>query len=420
MGKTITEKILSRAAGKDVFPGEYIEVSSRLPFTLAPVVRRGPDQFDATGATKLFDPKMIRMVDGHFGSTASGNCGEERVKSRRWAKKMGIPEENIYELGRSGVEHVVAGDHAWALPGELFFQAVNGHTTTLGALGSFAVTMSYGSGGYMVTGKTWIRVPESVKVVVKGTLPPGVIGRDVSEYILGQIGPSAAVGMVMEWTGPVIDQLSIDGRFSICCNALFFGAWTAIMNPDAKTIDYVHSRNPEAFEPLVSDADAEYANVYEFDVSGLVPQIVPPPERYHVHPVSQYEGKPVNRGFVGTCDNGRMEDMQMVAEVLKGRKVHPDVIFNITPATVDIFKQCVKEGLMEIFLESEAAVHHPGCGQCAGAYTPLGSGDVCVASATCNFPGRMGSKTAEIYLANPATVAAACIEAKITDPRKYL
>jgi 3-isopropylmalate/(R)-2-methylmalate dehydratase large subunit len=191
------------------------------------------------------------------------------------------------------------------------------------------------------------------------------------------------------------------------------------MNPDAKTIDYVRSRNPEPFDPLVSDADAKYAKVYEFDVSDLVPQIVPPPERYHVYPVSQYEGTPVNRGFVGSCDNGRMEDMRMVAEVLKGRKVHPDVIFNITPATVDIFRQCVKEGLMEIFLDSEAAVHHPNCGQCFGANTPLGGGDVCVASSTCNYPGRMGSKKAEIYLANPATVAAACIEAKITDPRKY-
>jgi len=220
MGKTITEKILSRAASRDVSPGEYVEVSSRLPFTTANLIRRGSELIEAFGAT-LFDPKMIRMVDGHFGSTSAYHIGEERVNSRRWAKRMGIPEENIYELGRSGVEHVVAGDHAWALPGELFFQAVNGHTTTLGALGGFAVTMSYGSGAYMMTGKTWIRVPESVKVVVNGTLAPGVIGRDVSEFILGKIGPSAAVGKVMEWTGPVIDAMSIDGRFSICCNALF-------------------------------------------------------------------------------------------------------------------------------------------------------------------------------------------------------
>jgi 3-isopropylmalate/(R)-2-methylmalate dehydratase large subunit len=192
------------------------------------------------------------------------------------------------------------------------------------------------------------------------------------------------------------------------------------MNPDAKTLDYVRSRNPEPFEPLVSDPDATYAQVYEFDVSDLVPQVVPPPERYHVHPVSEYAGTAVNRGFVGTCANGRMEDMRLVAQVLKGRKVHPEAILNITPATVGIYKQCLKEGLIDIFFEAEAAVHHPCCGQCWGANTPLAAGDVCVASSTCNYPGRMGSKDAEIYLANPASVAAACVEGKITDPRAYL
>ncbi|MDO8690284.1 MAG: aconitase family protein [Dehalococcoidia bacterium] len=421
MGKTITEKILSKAAGKDVSPGEYIDLSSRLGFTMTfGLLSRGPDMLQEVGATRLFNPNLVHVVDGHNGSTASHNAGEDRSRGRAWFKKMGVPDENIYELGRSGVEHVQAGENAWCVPGEVFFQAVNGHTTTLGALGGFAVTLSFGSWSYLATGKTWARVPESVKIVANGKLPHGVYARDVTEYVLGQIGPSAAVGKVMEWTGPIVDDLSMEGRFTICCNALFFGAWTAIMNPDRKCIDYVKARNPIDFEPLVSDSDAKYCKVYEFDLSHIVPQIVPPPERYHVFPVSQHESKPINRGFIGTCANGRIEDLRVAAQILKGRKIHSDVILNITPGTPAILKQAVQEGLMEIFIDAECAVHYPSCGQCRGANTPLGAGDVCVATATCNYAGRMGSKEAQIYLASPATTAASAIEGKITDPRRYL
>ncbi|MBI2886196.1 MAG: 3-isopropylmalate dehydratase large subunit [Chloroflexi bacterium] len=420
MGKTVTEKILSRAAGKEVSPGDYIEVSSRLPITLSAGMGRGAAQMEGAGATRLFNPQLIHMVDGHTGSTASHNAGESRTTGRAWAKKMGVPIENIYELGRQGIEHVVAGDHAWALPGEVFFQVINGHTTTLGALGAFAITLSYGSGAYMATGKTWIRVPESVKVVLTGALPKGVIGRDIAEYVLGQIGPAGAAGQVMEWTGPVVDALSMDGRFTLCCNALFYGAWTGIINPDQKTMDYVRARNSGPFEPLTSDPDAEYARVYEFHVSHVVPQVVPPPERYHVFPVSQYEGTAVNRAFVGSCENSRIEDMRLAATLLKGRRVHPDVILNITPGSVSVLKQCIKEGLMETFVEAEALVASPNCGMCWGANTPLAAGDVCISSGTCNYPGRMGSKDAAIYLGSPATVVASALEGKITDPRKYL
>lgn len=420
MAKNITEKILAKAAGKEVVPGDFIEVSSRLPITLSGGLGRGAAQMEGVGATRLFNPKLVRMVDGHTGSTASHDAGENRSKGRAWAKKMGVPIENIYDLGRQGIEHVVAGDHAWALPGEAFFQVINGHTTALGALGAFAITLSYGSGAYMTTGKTWIRVPESVQIVLNGTLPRGIMGRDIAEYVLGQIGPSGAAGQVIEWTGPIVDALEMDARFTLCCNALFCGAWTAVINPDQRTLDYVRARNTEPFEPLHSDPDAQYARVYEFDVSNLVPQVVPPPERYHVHPVTQHENTPINRAFIGSCENSRMEDMRMAAQMLKGRKIHPEVILNITPGSVGILKQCIQEGLMEVFVDAEALVASPNCGMCWGANTPLAAGDVCISTGTCNYPGRMGSRDAEIYLGSPATVAAAALEGKITDPRKYL
>ena len=419
MAKNITEKILGHAAGKEVSPGDFIEVGSRLPMTLGAGLGRGGTLMQAVGAKSLFNPLLFRMVDGHTGSSASHDAGESRAIGRKWAKEMGIPEENLYDLGRQGIEHVVSGDHAWALPGEVFFQGIDGHTTTLGALGAFAVTLSYGSGAYMVTGKTWVRVPESAKIVLNGTVPQGIMGRDISEYVLAQIGPSSAAGMVMEWTGPVLEQLSMDARFTLCCNALFFGAWTGIINPDAKTLEYVRARNPEPFEPLYSDADATYAKVYEVDISGIAPQVVPPPLRHTAGPVTQHAGTPVNRAFLGACENSRMEDMRVAAKILKGRKIHPEVILNITPGTVGILKQCIQEGLMEIFVDAEALVASPNCGMCWGANTPLAAGDVCISTGTCNYPGRMGSKDAEIYLGSPATVAASALEGKIVDPRKY-
>ncbi|MBI4232818.1 MAG: 3-isopropylmalate dehydratase large subunit [Chloroflexi bacterium] len=421
MGKTIAEKILARASGRrEVSPGDYIEVSTPCPVTHFVSMGRGPGQMKQMGFNKVFNPRLVNVVDGHNGSTASHRAGEERNAVRAWAKSVGIPEENIYDLGRQGVEHVLAGEKAWAVPGECFFQVVNGHTTTLGALGAFAITLSYGSGAYLMTGKTWIRVPQSVKMVIRGKLPKGVFARDIFEYTLGQIGPSGAVGMVQEWTGPVIEAMDMDGRFALCCNALFSGAWTGIVNPDQRTIEYVRARSKEPFEPLVSDPDAKYAKVYEFDVSNLVPQVVPPPKRYVIKPAVELAGTRVNRGFIGSCAGSRMEDLRLAAQVLKGRKLHPEVILNITPGTVNIFKQALKEGLIETFLDAGCVVPSPACGMCFGANTPLAAGDVCISTGTCNYPGRMGSKDAEIYLGNPATVAASCVEGRITDPRKYL
>ena len=359
MAKNITEKILARAAGRaEVSPGDYIEVSSRCPLTMSYSLGRGMDEIERLGV-KVFNPKLVNVVDGHNGSTASHKAAETRKEVRRWAKAQGIPDENIYELGRQGIEHVVAAEHAWALPGECFFQKVNGHTTTLGALGAFAITLSYGSSAYLITGKTWLKVPESVKIIVKGQIPKGVYERDIFEYVLGRMGPSGAVGAVMEWSGPAIDEMAMDGRFTLCSLALFTGAWTAIVNPDEKVLDYVKARTKEPFEPLVSDADARYAQVFEFDVSDLVPQVVPPPERYHVKPVTEVAGRGVNRGFIGSCADSRISDIRIAAEILKGRKLPPDVILNVTHGSVEVYKQSAREGLVEILWTPAASCRLP-------------------------------------------------------------
>ena len=422
MGKTITEKILAKVSGRaEVSPGEYIEVSSRLPITLGTTMHKNVDQMKAIGhANRVFNPKLIHVVDGHRGDAGSYGAGEKRNAMREWALSVGVPEENIYDIGRAGIEHVTSGEKCWALPGEVFFQGINGHTTTMGALGAFAITTSFGTGGYLLTGKTWIQVPESARFHLTGKLPDGVFARDVFEYILAQVGHSACVGMVMEWTGPVIEEMEMDGRFCLCCNALFTGAWTGIINPDEKTLAYVRARTSEPFKPLVSDPDASYDKEFTFDLSHLVPQVVPPPKRHTAKPVSELEGTPINRGFIGSCAGSRTEDMRLAAQVLRGKQLHPGVILTITPGTRDIYKQCLKEGLLETFVDAGVVIPSPSCSMCTGGNTGLAAGDVCISTSTCNYPGRMGSEEAEIYLASPATVAASCLEGRIADPRKYL
>ncbi|MFH1087593.1 MAG: aconitase family protein [Chloroflexota bacterium] len=421
MGKTITEKILAKACGRSqVVPLEYIEVAPRRPVTIGWNPERGPFQFDTLGAEKVYNPELLHIVQGHHGVTASHRVAESAAGVKEWARKMGIPQRNIYELGRQGIEHVLSGELCWALPGEVFVEIINGHTSALGALGAFAFTLSYESGAFLATGKTWVQVPETAKFNIRGRLQQGVTARDVFEYVLGQVGGAGAPGQVMEWTGPVVEAMDMDGRFTLCAGALFTGAWTAVVNPDDKTLAYVQARSKESFEPLTSDPDATFARVYDFDVSKLEPQVVPPPKRDTAGPLSKFEGKKINKGFIGSCFNSRLEDMRMGARILKGRKIHPDVVLNITPGTTGILRQSLEEELVQAFVDADAVVPPPACGMCWAANTPLASGDVCISSGTCNYKGRMGSREADIYLASPATVAASCIEGRIADPRKYL
>jgi 3-isopropylmalate/(R)-2-methylmalate dehydratase large subunit len=273
---------------------------------------------------------------------------------------------------------------------------------------------------YMVLGRSWLRVPESIKFNLMGKLQDGVMARDISDFVLGEIGPAGAPYKIIEWTGPVIDAMSMDGRLSICNDALHSGAKTCIINPDQRTIEYVKARTDKSFEPLVSDPDADYAKIYEYDLSDMEPQIVEPPKRWTVKPISNVKRIDINRAFIGTCFNSRMEDIRIAARILKGRKVHPEVRLNITHGSSDVVKQSAKEGLMEIFIDAGCELPMPSCGMCGGFSTPLAAGDVCVATGTCNYPGRMGDHDSDIYLANPATVAASAIEGKLTDPREYL
>jgi 3-isopropylmalate/(R)-2-methylmalate dehydratase large subunit len=421
--KNVVQKILARAAGKDeVATGEYVTVRSNRPVTLCgDLFERGPGQMIRTGARRVFNPALIKIVVGHTGAGGPRTIGESRRKFRHWAEAIEVPAENFLDLGRQGVEHIVAAEQCWALPGEVYFSVANGHTATLGALGGLPIPLSYESGAYLIKGFTWIQVPEVARFTLTGKPRYGVYARDIYEYILGQVGPTGTPGQVIVWDGDYVSGLEMDGRFTVCANALFSSAWAALVEPDQVTLDYVRARTKEPFTPLKSDPDAEYATHRFFEVSAVDPQIVPPPKRHLVYSVSEFEGTKITRGHVGSCTNGYMEDMRVAARILKGRKVHPDVILNITPGSVSIYKQCLAEGVLEIFLDAGSFIAPPSCGQCSlGANTPLGSDDVCISSGTCNYPGRMGSPGAQIYIGSPATVVASAVAGYITDPRHFL
>jgi 3-isopropylmalate/(R)-2-methylmalate dehydratase large subunit len=418
MGKTITEKILAKAGGKPaVSPGDYVFLTSPCP---VPGIGRGGPPIESLNA-RFFDPNMAIVMDDHAGDGGFKDMMDtevERAHMSKRAKALGIPQKNIFV--NKGIGHLLAAENCWALPGTVYLSITNGHSTTMGGLGALSLTLSYESTAYMILGRTWLRVPESIKIVLNGKLQDGVTARDISDFVLGQIGPAGACFKVLEWTGPVIDSLSMDGRFAICNDALHAGGKTGIVPPDRRTLEYVKSRTDKPFDPLVSDPDAVYADTLTFDISQMEPQVVEPPKRWTVNPADRYGDVRINRAYIGTCFNSRLDDMRLAARILKGHKVHPEVRLSITPGSLEVLKYSSREGLIEIFADAGVEMPLPCCGMCGGFITPLVAGDVCICTGTCNYPGRSGHHDAQIYLANPATVAASAIEARITDPRKYL
>ena len=332
MGKTIIEKILAKAVGKsEVSPGEYVQFdAARIDH---PFVITGTDMAEHFGKWKnqgwnFFDPNKIIFAPEHCGTwTRVGSATTNRENHRRnkeWLKQLGVPEKNILELGRIGNCHHLAIEKALALPGSVYFSAMtDGHAITVGGVGCFGSCLSASAPSFLRSGWTWFRVPESIKFNITGKLQDGVMGRDVYEYILGQIGPNGAIYQVMEFTGPVMDEMSMDGRLSMCCLAMFTGAKIGIVNPDQKVIDWFKARTKVPFEPQVSDPDAKYVKTYEYDGSKIEPQVVVPPHRHTVKNISEVEGTKITNAFIGSCASGRDEDLRMAARILKGRKVHP-------------------------------------------------------------------------------------------------
>ncbi len=410
----ITEKILAHASGSlEVFPEEIIEARVDLAMshdgTTPPTVKT----FDEI-ADKVWDPEKIVIVFDH--NIPANNIGSAEFQkiTRNFANKQGI--KKIYAHGE-GICHQVLPEKGLIKPGTVVVGA-DSHTCTYGAFGAFATGVGATDLALVyATGKTWFMVPETFKVNVDGVLQNYVTAKDVILNIIGEIGSFGATYRALEFVGQTVEDMDVPGRLTMCNMAVESGAKSGIMEPNQAVLDYLKARNVTKFDLAYSDKDAEYEREYSFDVDDLEPQIACPHDVDNVKAISRVEGIEINQAFIGSCTNGRLEDLREAAKVLKGSKVHDNVRLIIVPASKSIYLEALKEGIIETFLEAGAIVCNPGCGPCLGAHMGvLGLEEVCISTTNRNFVGRMGDPSSEVYLANPAVVASSAIAGEIQNP----
>jgi len=415
MGKTITEKILSRKSGKDISAGDVILAEVDFCFgqdgTSALII----DELAKLGG--LHDPKKFAMFIDHNAPPPLASVANIHQKMRNFAKKHRCL---LFEPGE-GISHQLVPEEGFVLPGELVLGA-DSHTCTYGALGALSTGVgSTDLAAAAFSGKLWFKVPQSIKIFLKGNLQPATQPKDLILYLVGQLGADGATYKSVELYGDVIKNMEMDGRFTICNMGVEMGAKFMIIPPDEKTIKWAKEHSSRPFTPVWADEDAIYEEIREFDSSSLTPMVAKPHRVDNVVPVEEVEGLEIQEVLIGTCTNGRLSDLRSAAQLLKNRRVHQDVRLLIVPASRSILQEAIKEGLVEIFLSAGTIVLPPGCGPCVGTHQGIpADGERVLSTANRNFKGRMGNPNAEIYLASPLTCAASAIEGKITDPRKYL
>ncbi|MEM2904862.1 MAG: 3-isopropylmalate dehydratase large subunit [Candidatus Bathyarchaeia archaeon] len=417
MGMNVAEKILARASGlRDVAPRQIIE--ARVDVAMFHDLT-GPltvKSFREMGGDKVWDPNRVVVVFDHLIPADTLRTAGLHKSLRQFVQEQNIT--HFYDVGRGGVCHQVTVEKGYARPGELIIGA-DSHTCTYGAVGAFASGVgATDMAAVLVTGRTWLKVPETVRLQLEGRLDPLVSAKDVVLYIIGQLRADGATYKAVLFTGPVISRMSVDGRMTICNMAVEMGAKAGIVEPDEVTLQYLKGRTNAPFTPLLSDPDADYMEEYVYDLLSLEPQVACPHSVENVKPVSEIGDVPIDQALIGSCTNGRLEDLRAAALVMKGRKVKENVRALVIPASQEVYMAALREGLLETFTEAGALVCNANCGPCLGGHMGiLADGEVCISSTNRNFVGRMGSTKAYVYLASPATVAASAITGKITDPR---
>jgi 3-isopropylmalate/(R)-2-methylmalate dehydratase large subunit len=416
VGHTITEKILAKAAGKkEVSPGELINAKIDMALgndITAPVAIQ---EFEKIGVKTVFDRERIALIPDHFTPNKDIQTAGQVQLMRNFAKKHDLV--HFYEVGRMGIEHALLPELGLVLPGEVVIGA-DSHTCTYGALGSFATGVgSTDLAAVMATGELWFKVPPTIRIVFQGRMPPWVSGKDLILYAIGKLGVDGARYCALEFTGPVISAMGMDGRFTIANMAIEAGAKAGIIAPDETTLEYLKGRAARDFEVITGDEDAPVQEEYSWEVSNLEPQISAPSSPANTRPVSSLNDVLLDQVVIGSCTNGRIEDLRVAASILKGRKIHPRLRLIVIPATQAIYLQALREGLLEIFTEAEAAVSTPTCGPCLGGHMGiLAAGEIALATTNRNFTGRMGHPKSEVYLAGPAVAAASAITGYIAHP----
>ncbi|MDH5509317.1 MAG: 3-isopropylmalate dehydratase large subunit [Nitrospinota bacterium] len=420
MSMTMTEKILARSAGLDsVKPGQII--TSKVDIALgnditAPIAIRA---FKKAGATAVFDPSRVVLVPDHFAPNKDIASAQQAEIMREFASEMAV--ENYFEVGHMGVEHALLPEQGLCLPGDVIIGA-DSHTCTYGALGAFSTGVgSTDLAATMITGKTWLRVPETMKFVFSGKKKnKWISGKDLILYTIGKIGVSGALYKAMEFAGAMIEDISMDDRLSIANMAVEAGAKNGIFRPDQRTFDFLDTQAvppQRSYQPVESDRDAAYHSVHEYDGSDIDLQVAFPHLPENTRPVGEARDIRLDQVVVGSCTNGRYVDLEIVASILKGKKVAKGLRMIIIPATQRIYKKAMNNGLFDIFIDAGAAVSTPTCGPCLGGHMGiLAEDERCLATTNRNFVGRMGHPKSEVYLASPAVAAASAVTGVISSP----
>lgn len=420
MSKTMTEKLLAKASRKDaVSVGDVvtakIDVISMMDSFL--------DDWLIENNLKAWDPRKVVFSFDHFPPRATEAGLEwwaDVERTREFAQKLGVPRENVYDVGRHGLSHHVPAEEGWVLPGT-FYLAADTQGATMGALNCFAMAGLYSTFPALATGEIWIVVPESIRINLTGETPKGILGKDIYFRLLQDLH-GRADGCVLEFGGPGLQSLPIDVRLGVANGSNHIGAMTSVFESDQRLLDYLRPKAREPFEPVSADRDAKYVASYAYDLSAFEPLVSGPGDISKIQPLSEVRGTKVQAAYIGSCSSGRMEDLKLAAEVLEGRKITPDVRLVVTPISSNVARDAAENGVLRTLLRAGATVTSPGCGACHFANdTPLrlADGETCITASVENYSGRMGSTKANIYAANAAVVAASALTGEITDPRGY-
>ena len=420
MGMTMTQKILAVHAGmKEVHPGQMIK--ARLDLVLGNDITTpvAIEEFNRIGVKKVFDKGKIAIVPDHFTPNKDIKSAENCRLVREFSREMEI--EHYFEIGRMGIEHALIPEQGLAVPGDVIIGA-DSHTCTYGALGAFSTGMgSTDMAVGMATGEAWFKVPEAIRIKLKGRLGEWVCGKDVILHIIGMIGVDGARYQSMEYCGEGVGSLSMDDRFTIANMAIEAGAKNGIFEVDGRTLEYVSEHSDRLPVIFQADSDAKYSRVIELNLPEIKPTVAFPHLPENTRAIDDVRDINIDQVVIGSCTNGRLEDLRMAAKVLKCGKVNPRVRAIIIPATQKIYLQSMKEGLLELFIEAGAVVSTPTCGPCLGGHMGvLAKGERAVATTNRNFVGRMGHPESEIYLASPAVAAASAIKGKISSPEEVV
>lgn len=412
------EKILAKAAGRpSVSTGEIVNCKVDMA-GINDLYLQTIRSFYEMGGKKVHDPNKIVVFLDHYAPASTIMQADNQKQFREFCWEQGI--ELLMDVDQ-GVCHQVMADKGLVYPGQVLV-ITDSHTTIHGAFGAFGTGVGATDLAIiMVTGQLWFRIPEIIRIHLEGDLPEGVFAKDVILKVIGELGADYGVYRAVEFTGPVLKQLNMSERMALCNMTTELGAKTAYIQPDEITQKFIDEKVKSAYEIFSTDTGYHYAAEHTFDVTGMTPQIAAPHSVDNVSPVEKYVGTPINQAFLGTCTGGRVEDLAVAARILDGKKINPRTRFIVVPASKSVLLEAMANGTMKTLVEAGATFVTPGCAACLGTHEGmLGSGETCITASSRNFPGRMGSAKAEIYLGSPASVAAAALTGKIVDPTEYL